>query len=84
MLSLIIYMLIGTVLMYIFVDSDKLEAALPEWYAEYKEDMKDKTYGHYERGTFDKTVKVMIAAWFVLGWPSILYLLVSKLIKGKK
>ena len=84
MLSLIIYMLIGTVLMYIFVDSDKLEASLPEWYGEYKEDMKDKTYGHYGRETFDKTVKMMIAAWFVLGWPSILYLLVSKLIKGKK
>lgn len=84
MLSLIIYMLIGTVLMYIFVDSDKLEASLPEWYFEYKEYMKDIPGGPYGRGTFDKTVKVMITAWFVLGWPSVLYLLVSKLIKGKK
>lgn len=84
MLVFIAYMIIGAVLMYIVVDGKKLEDSLPEWYTDYKSDMKDKPYGHYERGTFDKTVKLMIAAWFILGWPSVLILLVAKLTKVKK
>ena len=84
MLSLIVYMIIGAVLMYIVVDGKKLEDSLPEWYADYKADMKDKPYGFFERSTFDKTVKRMIAAWFLFAWPSALFLLASKLVKGKK
>lgn len=84
MLVFIAYMIIGAVLMYIVVDGKKLEDSLPEWYADYKEEMKEEPYGHYERGTFDKTVKLMIAAWFLFAWPSILFLLASKLTKGKK
>lgn len=81
MLVFIAYMIIGAVLMYIVVDGKKLEDSLSEWYADYKADMKDKPYGHYERGTFDKTVKLMIAAWFLFAWPSVLYMLLAK---GKK
>lgn len=81
MLILIAYMIIGAVLMYIVVDSKKLDNELAGWYADYKADMKDKPYGHYERGTFDKTVKLMIAAWFLFAWPSVLYMLLTK---GKK
>ena len=81
MLILIAYMIIGAVLMYIVVDSKKLDNELAGWYADYKADMKDKPYGHYERGTFDKTVKLMVAAWFLFAWPSVLYMLLTK---GKK
>ena len=84
MLVFIAYMIIGAVLMYIVVDSKKLDNELAGWYAEFKEEMKEKPYGHYERGTFDNTVKLMIAAWFLFAWPSILFLLASKLTKGKK
>lgn len=81
MLVFIAYMIIGAVLMYIVVDSKKLDSEMARWYADYKADMKDKPYGHYERGTFDKTVKLMIAAWFLFAWPSVLYMLLAK---GKK
>lgn len=81
MLILIAYMIIGAVLMYIVVDGKKLEDSLPEWYADYKADMKEKPY---ERGTFDKIVKLMIAAWFLFAWPSVLFLLASKLTKEQK
>ena len=81
MLILIAYMIIGAVLMYIVVDGKKLEDSLLEWHADCKDEMKDKPYGHYERGTFDKTVKLMIAAWFLFAWPSVLYMLLTK---GKK
>lgn len=84
MLVFIAYMIIGAVLMYIVVDGKKLDSEMAGWYADYKADMKDKPYGHYERGTFDKTVKLMIAAWFLFAWPSVLFLLASKLTKGKK
>ena len=81
MLIFIAYMIIGAVLMYIVVDGKKLDSEMSGWYDEYKGDMKDKPYGHYERGTFDKTVKLMIAAWFLFAWPSVLYMLLAK---GKK
>ena len=81
MLVFIAYMIIGAVLMYIVVDGKKLEDSLPEWYADYKADMKDKPYGFFERSTFDKTVKRMIAAWLLFAWPSVLYMLLTK---GKK
>ena len=64
--------------MYIVVDGKKLDGEMAGWYDEYKVDMKDKPYGHYERGTFDKTVKLMIAAWFLFAWPSVLYMLLAK------
>lgn len=81
MLSLIVYMIIGAVMLYIVVDGKKLDSELAGWYAEYKEEMKEKPYGHYERGTFDNTVKLVIAAWFLFAWPSVLYMLLTK---GKK
>lgn len=84
MLIIIAYMLIGAVLMYIVVDGKKLEDSLPEWYADYKADMKDEPYGHYERGTFDKTMKSTIVLWFVLGWPTILFMFLVKVFKEKK
>lgn len=84
MLIIIAYMIIGAVLMYIVVDGKKLEDSLPEWYAEYKEEMKEKPYGRYERGTFDKTMKSTIVLWFVLGWPSILFMFLVKVFKEKK
>ena len=84
MLILIAYMIIGAVLMYIVVDGKKLDSELVGWYDEYKADMKDKPYGHYERGTFDKTVKLMIAAWFLFAWPTILFMFLVKVFKEKK
>lgn len=84
MLVFIAYMIIGAVLMYIVVDGKKLEDSLPEWYTDYKADMKDKPYGHYERGTFDKTAKLMIAAWFLFAWPTILFMFLVKVFKEKK
>lgn len=81
MLVFIAYMLIGAVLMYIVVDGKKLDSEMARWYDEYKADMKDKPYGYYERGTFDKIVKLMIAAWLLFAWPSALYMLLTK---GKK
>lgn len=84
MLILIAYMIIGAVLMYIVVDGKKLDNELAGWYAEYKEEMKEKPYGYYERGTFDKTVKLMIAAWFLFAWPTILFMFLVKVFKEKK
>ena len=81
MLVFIAYMIIGAVLMYIVVYGKKLDSVMSGWYDAYKSDMKDKPCGHYERGTFDKTVKLMIAAWFLFAWPSVLYMLLTK---GKK
>lgn len=84
MLIIIAYMIIGAVLMYIVVDGKKLDSKLAGWYDEYVEEYKDSKYGFFERSTFDKTVKRMIAAWFLFAWPSVLFLLASKLVKGKK
>lgn len=84
MLIIIAYMIIGAVLMYIVVDGKKLDSKLAGWYADYKEEMKEKPYGHYERGTFDKTMKSTIVLWFVLGWPTILFMFLVKVFKEKK
>lgn len=81
MLVFIAYMIIGAVLMYIVVDSKKLDNELAGWYAEYEEEYKDSKHGYFERSTSDKTVKLMIAAWFLFAWPSVLYMLLTK---GKK
>lgn len=81
MLILIAYMIIGAVLMYVVVDGKKLDSELAGWYAEYEEEYKDSKHGYFERSTFDKTVKLMIAAWLLFAWPSALYMLLTK---GKK
>lgn len=84
MLILIAYMIIGAVMMYFVVDGKKLDSDMSWWYDEYVEEYKDSKHGHFERGTFEKSVKCFIVAWFLLGWPSVLFLLASKLVKGKK
>ena len=84
MLSLIIYMLIGAILFYIFVGSGKLEESLPEWYEEYESKYKDEPHGYFDREMFDRVVGATMVLWFVFMWPTALYMLISKLIKGKK
>lgn len=84
MLSLIVYMIIGAVMLYVFGDGKKLETQLPDWYKEYVEEYKYSKYGYMERETFDKAMKSAIVLWFVLGWPTILFMLLAKVFKGKK
>lgn len=86
MLSLIVYMIIGAVMLYVFggSGSKKLETQLPDWYKEYVEEYKDSKYGYMERETFDKAVKYVIVLWFVLGWPTILFMFLAKIFKDKK
>ena len=84
MLSLIVYMIIGAVMLYVFGDGKKLETQLPDWYAEYVEEYRDSKYGCMERKTFDKTMKSTIVLWFVLGWPTILFMFLVKVFKEKK
>lgn len=84
MITLLIYMIIGAVMLYVFGDSKKLETQLPGWYKEYVEEYKDSKYGYMERETFDKAMKSAIVLWFVLGWPTILFMFLVKVFKGKK
>ena len=84
MLILSAYMIIGAVLLYIIVDGKKLDNEMAGWYDEYVEEYKDSKHGYFERSTFDKSVKCVMAAWFLFAWPSVIFLLASKLTKGKK
>lgn len=84
MLILIAYMIIGAVMMYFVVDGKKLDSDMSWWYDEYTEEYKDSKHGHFERSTFDKSVKFVMTAWFLFAWPSVLFLLASKLAKGEK
>lgn len=82
MLVFIAYMIIGAVMLYVFGDGKKLETQLPDWYKEYVEEYKDSKYGYMERETFDKAMKSAIILWFVLGWPTILFMFLAKVFKG--
>lgn len=84
MLSLIVYMIIGAVMLYVFGDSKKLETQLPGWYDEYVEEYKASKCVYMERETFDKAVKSAIILLFVLGWPIILFMFLAKVFKDKK
>lgn len=83
MLTLIVYLIVGAVMLY-SVDKGKLETLLPDWYYEYEQDNKNYEHGYFDRETFDKIVKGVIAVWFVLLWPTVIILGIVKLLKGKK
>ena len=81
MFAVLLYMMVGALLMATTFKVNKLKETLPLWYANYTVAMIAEGKEYVNRETFDKTVFVAMFLLHIFGWPSVVWILIGKIIK---